>query len=92
MPQDPYTLSRFTFSFGEILGWHVSKHFWEGITVIVDGLLENIVSVRDPWGLTGPGSGSGTEAGILFDDSLEHWRFGLHQTIFPNQLKVRSQS
>lgn len=52
--------------------------------VIVDGLTDNIVSVRDPWGLTGPGSGNGTEARILFDDFLDHWRLGLHQ--------VRSQS
>lgn len=52
-------------------------------TVIVDGMREEIVSVRDPWGLTGPGSGSGTEATIRLDDPLEHWRFGIHQAIIP---------
>ena len=56
--------------------------------VIVDGLRGDVLSVRDPWGLNGPGSGSGTEATILLRVFLEHWRFGIHGTIFPRQLKV----
>jgi len=60
--------------------------------VIVDGLIGNVVTVRDPWGLSGPGSGSGTEAEIELRDFLEHWRYGIHGTIIPNQLKVGSPS
>ena len=52
-------------------------------TVIVDGRHDGILAVRDPWGLTGPGSGAGTEATIRLDDFLEHWRFGIHQVIIP---------
>jgi hypothetical protein len=52
-------------------------------TVIVDGLREDILTVRDPWGLSGPGSGSGTVATILLDHFREHWRFGIHEAIVP---------
>jgi hypothetical protein len=57
-------------------------------TVIVDGLHDGVLAVRDPWGLSGPGSGSGTEATIRLDDFLEHWRFGIHQVIIPIEHKA----
>jgi hypothetical protein len=60
-------------------------------TVIVDGLREDILTVRDPWGLSGPGSGSGTEATILLDQFLEHWRFGIHEAIIPIGHKAGSR-
>ncbi len=61
-------------------------------TVIVDGLRDDILTVRDPWGLSGPGSASGTEATIRLDHFLEHWRFGIHQGIVPIGLKAGSRT
>lgn len=52
-------------------------------TIIVDALRDDILTVRDPWGLSGPGSGSGTEAMVRLDHFLEHWRFGIHEAIVP---------
>lgn len=59
-------------------------------TVIVDGLCEEVLSIRDPWGLTGPGAGDGTEATIRLEVFLEHWRFGIHEAIIPIGLKAGS--
>jgi hypothetical protein len=59
-------------------------------TVIVDALRDDILTVRDPWGLSGPGTGSGTEATIRLDDFLQHWRFGIHQAIVPIAYKAGS--
>ena len=50
--------------------------------VIVDGVRDDIVSIRDPWGLMGPGSGNGTAATIRLDDFLDHWRRGLAESSF----------
>ena len=61
-------------------------------TVIVDGWRGELLSVRDPWGLTGPGSGSGTAATIRIEDFLEHWRFGIHEAIIPIELKGGSRA
>jgi hypothetical protein len=59
-------------------------------TVIVDGLYGEVLSIRDPWGLTGPGAGRGSEATIRLDVFLEHWRFGIHEAIVPIGLKAGS--
>jgi hypothetical protein len=61
-------------------------------TIIVDALRDDILTVRDPWGLSGPGSGIGTEAAIRLDDFLEHWRFGIHQAIVPIGQKAGSRT
>lgn len=61
-------------------------------TVIVDGLDVDLLSVRDPWVLTGPGSECGTEAMIRLDHFLEHWRYGIHEAIIPIGLKAGSRA
>lgn len=61
-------------------------------TIIIDGMRGDTLSVRDPWGLTGPDSGTGTEATIRLDDFLEHWRFGIHEAIIPIEHKAGSRA
>jgi hypothetical protein len=51
-------------------------------SVIVTGLANDIVSVLDPWGLSGPGSACGTSATISLADFVSHWRPSLH-AVFP---------
>ena len=55
--------------------------------VIVDGLEDELVHVRDPWGLSGPGSESGTRATIRISDFLEYWDAALYNAVFPYRLK-----
>jgi ABC-type bacteriocin/lantibiotic exporter with double-glycine peptidase domain len=55
--------------------------------VIVDKLEGDLVHVRDPWGLTGPGSGTGTQATMKLSDFLEHWHWALNNAVFPQRLK-----
>jgi len=55
--------------------------------VIVDGLDGDVVRVRDPWGLTGPGSGTGTRATIKLTNFMEHWHWALNNVVFPNRRK-----
>jgi len=55
--------------------------------VIVDGLDGDVVHVRDPWGLAGPGSGAGTRATIRLNDFLEHWHWAINNAVFPNRVK-----
>lgn len=55
--------------------------------VIVDRLEGDIVHVRDPWGLSGPGSGTGTQATIKLSDFMEHWHWAINNVVFPNRLK-----
>lgn len=55
--------------------------------VIVDRREGDTVYVRDPWGLSGPGSGVGTQATIRLSDFLEHWHWALNNAAFPNRLK-----
>jgi predicted double-glycine peptidase len=55
--------------------------------VIVDSLEGDLVHVRDPWGLAGPGSGTGTQATIKLADFLEQWHWALNNVVFPNRLK-----
>jgi hypothetical protein len=56
-------------------------------SVIVDSLNGDVVSLRDPWGLSGPGSGSGTQATIRLADFLEHWHWAINNAIYPYRLK-----
>jgi predicted double-glycine peptidase len=55
--------------------------------VIVDRLEGDVVQVRDPWGLSGPGSGTGTRATIRLSDFLEHWHWAINNAVFPNRRK-----
>jgi hypothetical protein len=55
--------------------------------VIVDKLDGDIVHVRDPWGLSGPGSGTGTQATIKLSDFMDHWHWAINNAVFPNRLK-----
>jgi predicted double-glycine peptidase len=56
-------------------------------SVIVDGLRGDAVDVRDPWGLGGPGSESGTRATIRLADFLEHWHWAVNNLVYPYRLK-----
>jgi predicted double-glycine peptidase len=56
-------------------------------TVIVDNLEGDVVQVRDPWGQSGPGSGTGSQATIMLNDFMEHWHWALNNGVFPNRLK-----
>jgi predicted double-glycine peptidase len=55
--------------------------------VIVDRLEGETVHVRDPWGETGPGSGTGTRATLAWADFLEHWHWALNSAVFPVRRK-----
>lgn len=55
--------------------------------VIVDGVEGDFVHVRDPWGVSGPDSGSGSQATIKLSNFLEHWHWALNNAVFPNRLK-----
>lgn len=55
--------------------------------VIVDRLEGDTVHVRDPWGLHGPGTETGTTATIKLSDFLEHWHWALNKAVIPNRLK-----
>jgi hypothetical protein len=61
-----------------IYPWIASLRAGTHHAVIVDGLIGNMVRIRDPWGRVGPGSGTGTEAMMHIDDFLARWR----ETIF----------
>lgn len=60
--------------------------------ILVDGLAGGVVEVRDPWGLDGPGAGTGSEAVLSLGHFLEHWHFGVHGAIIPTGLKPREPS
>jgi hypothetical protein len=53
----------------------------------VDQFEDELVHVRGPWGLAGPGSGTGTRATLKLGDFLEHWHWALNNAVFPNRLK-----
>jgi predicted double-glycine peptidase len=55
--------------------------------VIVDRLEDDVVHVRDPWGISGLGSGPGSQATIKLSDFLDHWQGALNNAVFPNRLK-----
>ncbi len=55
--------------------------------VRVDRLEGDLVCVRDPWGLFGPGSGTGTQATIKLSDFMDHWHWAINNVVFPNRVK-----
>ncbi len=55
--------------------------------VIVDMIEGDVVHVRDPWGVSGPGSLTGTEATITLSAFLEHWHWATNNAVFPNRSK-----
>lgn len=55
--------------------------------VLVDRLEGDTVHVRDPWGLAGLGSRTGTHATIKLSDFMEHWHWAINNVVFPNRLK-----
>jgi predicted double-glycine peptidase len=69
--------------------WIASLRTYHGTVhaVIVDALEGTIVHVRDPWGLSGPGSGSGSKATMQLTDFLEHWHWSMNKAVFPNRRK-----
>jgi predicted double-glycine peptidase len=56
-------------------------------SVIVDRLESDTVHVRDPWGLRGPGSGSGTRATLALEDFKYVWWRALHTVVIPIAVK-----
>jgi hypothetical protein len=56
-------------------------------SIIVDRLDGDIVHVRDPWGLDGPGSGTGTVATIKLADFRAHWHWAFYNAVFPYRSK-----
>jgi len=54
-----------------------SPHF-----VIVDGVKDDKVLIRDPWGSNSPGIGNGLAGEIDIDVFKEYWRRGIHQIVF----------
>ncbi len=56
-------------------------------SVVVDGIVGEMVRVRDPWGVNGPGSGKGSTATIALRDFLEHWHWAFNKAVIPNRLK-----
>ena len=50
--------------------------------VIVDGLQNGRVMLRDPWGANAPGPGQGIQGSVEIDDFMEYWRLGVNQAIF----------
>ena len=50
--------------------------------VIVDGIENGLVKIRDPWGLDGAGSINGVEGTVKYDDFMELWRRARNETVF----------
>ena len=69
--------------------WIASLKTFHGTihAVVVDRLEGDIVHVRDPWGLSGPGSGSGSNATMRLTDFMEHWHWSVYKAVFPNRRK-----
>jgi hypothetical protein len=66
---------------------YVRTDFGRLHAVIVDGLFDELVHVRDPWGLTGPGSGTGTRATLSVSDFRTHWHGSFHTAVIPVAVK-----
>lgn len=56
-------------------------------SVIVDRSEDELVYVRDPWGLAGPGSGTGTRATLTLADFRLHWGGAIFNGVVPNAIK-----
>ena len=56
-------------------------------SVIVDGGDRSEIHVRDPWGLNGPGSRSGTMATMSRSEFDRRWKEAGHAGVVPHQLK-----
>jgi hypothetical protein len=50
--------------------------------VLVDGVKDDKVLIRDPWGSNSPGTGNGLAGEINIDIFKEYWRRGIHQVVF----------
>jgi len=50
--------------------------------VIVDGIDNGLVKIRDPWGKNGPGSGLGLEGTVKVEDFMELWKMSKNTTVF----------
>ena len=50
--------------------------------IIVDGVENELVQIRDPWGPSAPGIGQGWEATLALSDFLDYWRNGINQAVF----------
>lgn len=56
-------------------------------SVIVDNCAGKVVHVRDPWGLSGPGSNRGSRGTLELDAFEIRWRATFCNGIVPNRLK-----
>lgn len=50
--------------------------------VIIDGVENGLVKIRDPWGVNGLGSIFGVEGTVKYDDFLRLWRNALNKAVF----------
>jgi ABC-type bacteriocin/lantibiotic exporter with double-glycine peptidase domain len=50
--------------------------------VIVDGVDNNNVLIRDPWEDVAPGVGNGLEAKIPVSEFMDYWNRGINQAVF----------
>jgi len=60
--------------------------------VIVDKVANGIVHIRDPWGLFGPGSSTGSRATMELGNFHDHWRAGFHLSVFRQRTSQGAQS
>lgn len=51
-------------------------------SVIVDGIEDGLVKIRDPWGASGFGGGQGIEGVVELNQFLDYWKSGIHQVVF----------
>jgi len=56
-------------------------------SVIVDGFDGSLVRVRDPWGLTGPGTGNGVRATMELELFQSRWKTTFCNGVVPNRIK-----
>ncbi|NER49475.1 MAG: hypothetical protein F6J92_22825 [Symploca sp. SIO1A3] len=50
--------------------------------IIVDGVKDELVQIRDPWGPLAPGIGQGWVAKLALSDFFDYWRLGINQAVF----------
>lgn len=50
--------------------------------VIVDGVRNGNVLLRDPWGASAPGAGQGLQGTVNVSDFMEYWRRSLNKMVY----------
>ena len=59
--------------------------------VIVDGVKNENVMIRDPWGLNAPSKGKGIEGELSISKFMAYWRLGHYKVVFSNKMKDSSK-